>query len=322
MRGAIVGYGNIAEKGHLPAYRALGVEIVAAADLCPERRDRARGAGLRPYSNLEELLEEEDLDFLDLCTPPNYRLQAIYLAAKRGVDVLCEKPIAHPMDVGKVKRAVMRSDIFFFPVHNWKYSPHYRKMKELVNGRGDLFMETRRTGYSRGNEDWNPDWRINPNISGGGILMDHGYHNIYLAMYLMGSEFGRARLNRISYFGDSGVDSDVEFELEFPGNRKARVSLTWTSGKREVNIHCSSPKKIELLENRLTYGDRVYEFTEGLSRDSVHADWFKGVIKDFLYFRERRDRQHFHEALKVIEGIRELYRQSPDSIYHRHRCRV
>ncbi len=322
MRGAIIGYGNIAEKGHLPAYRALGVEISAVADLCPERRERARMAGLRTYATPEELLEEEEIDFLDLCTPPNYRLQAVHLASLAGVDVLCEKPIAHPSEADKIRKAVMKSDIFFFPVHNWKYSPHYRKMKELINGKGDIIMETRRTGYSRGNEHWNPDWRVNPDISGGGILMDHGYHNIYLAMYLMGSEFGKARLNHMAYFKDSGVDCDVEFELLFPGERRARVSLTWTSGKREVNIHCSSPKRIELLENRLTYGDKVYEFTEGLSRDSVHADWFKGVIQDFLHLRKEKSKQHFLEALKVIEGVRELYKQSPESVYHRSRCHV
>ena len=46
LRGAIVGYGFIAEKGHAPAYRAtekagLGLEIVAIADGCPARRDKA-----------------------------------------------------------------------------------------------------------------------------------------------------------------------------------------------------------------------------------------------------------------------------------------
>jgi predicted dehydrogenase len=322
MKGAIVGYGNIAEKGHLPAYRALGVEIVAVADVCGRRRERAKKAGLRSYSTVEELLMGEELDFLDLCTPPNYRLQAIRLASSAGVDVICEKPIAHPFEVDLVRKVLMKSDIFFFPVHNWKYSPHYIKMKELINGRGDILMETRRKDYGRGNEDWNPDWRVNPDISGGGILMDHGYHNIYLAMYLMGSEFGRAKLNFISYFEDSKVDCSVGFELEFPGKRKAEVNLTWTSGRREVNIHCTSPRRIELFENKLTYGDRVYEFREGLSRDSVHADWYLGVISDFLSCREKGGKEHLLEALKVLEGVRELYKQSPNSAHHRSQCRV
>lgn len=322
MRGAIIGYGNIAEKGHLPAYRALGVNIVAAADLCARRREKARQAGLRSYSTPEELIEKEELDFLDICTPPNFRLQAIRLASSAGLDVLCEKPIAHASEVDRVKKILLKSDIFFFPVHNWKYSPHYRKMKELINGRGDIFMETRRTGYSRGNDDWNPDWRIDPNISGGGILMDHGYHNIYLAMYLMGCEFGRARLNSISYFKNSKVDCAVEFELDFPGDRKARVDLTWTSRKRQVNIHCSSPWRIELVENKLTYGDKVYKFKEGLSKDSVHADWYVGVIRDFLFWRRKGGKEHLREAIKVLEGVRDLYKQSSSLALRQHRCRV
>lgn len=311
MKGAIIGYGNIAEKAHLPAYRKLGVSIVAVADVCPRRRMIASRAGMRSYSCLEELLENEEVDFLDLCTPPNYRLEAVKLACSSGVDVLCEKPIARANEVEEIRRLLMESDIFFFPVHNWKYSPHYQKMKELinVNGRGDIIMETRRTGYSRGNEDWNPDWRVDRAISGGGILMDHGYHNIYLAMYLMGSEFKKARLRNISYYA-SGIDSAAGFELEFPGERKAVINLTWTSGKREINIVYNSSRRIELLENRITYGSEVFEFAYSLSQDSTHAEWYHGVISDFLSNRARRDRKYLAEALKVLEGIRELYRQS------------
>lgn len=311
MKGAIVGYGNIAEKAHMPAYRSLGVSIVAVADVCPRRREIASKAGLKSYSCLEELIEKEDIDFLDLCTPPNYRLEAIKLACSAGVDVLCEKPVARAGEVDKIRRILMKSDIFFFPVHNWKYSPHYRKMKELINGRGDIIMETQRTGYSKGNEDWNPDWRVNCAISGGGILMDHGYHNIYLAMYLMGAEFRKARLRNISFYDDSGVDNAAGFELEFPGDRKAMINLTWTSGKREIkNIVYNSSRRVELLENRITYGSKVFEFEYSLSQDSTHAEWYHGVISDFLSNRAAGDKKYLTEALKVLEGIRELYKQS------------
>lgn len=310
MRGAIVGYGNIAEKGHLPAYRKLGVSIVAIADVCPRRQEIASKAGLKSYSCPEELIEEEDIDFLDLCTPPNCRLEALKLASSAGIDVLCEKPIARAGEGDKIRKILMESDIFFFPVHNWKYSPHYRKMKELINGRGDVIMQTQRTSYSRGNEDWNPDWRINGAISGGGILMDHGYHNIYLAMYLMGAEFRKVRLRNISFYDDTGVDNAVEFELEFPEDRKAVINLTWTSGKREISVVYNSSRRVELLENRITYGDRVFEFECSLSRDSTHAEWYHGVILDFLSNRLTGDKKYLIEALKVLEGIRELYKQS------------
>src|SRR5450759_450600 len=85
LRGAVVGYGFIMEKGHIAAYgerseRALAdgrvpdVEIVAVADVCRERRDMAakRFPGIRTYADFLELLDAEagNLDFVDIATPP------------------------------------------------------------------------------------------------------------------------------------------------------------------------------------------------------------------------------------------------------------
>src|SRR5579863_2798460 len=77
LRGAIVGYGFIAERGHAPAYALPGetrFEIVAVADACAARRDKAHAAlpRARIYENYEQLLERERgrIDFVDVATPP------------------------------------------------------------------------------------------------------------------------------------------------------------------------------------------------------------------------------------------------------------
>ncbi|MDP6612683.1 MAG: Gfo/Idh/MocA family oxidoreductase [Candidatus Hydrothermarchaeota archaeon] len=311
MRGAIVGFGNIAEQGHLPAYRKLGVDIVAVADLCPSRRRLAKEYGLRSYSDMNSLVEKEEVDFIDLCTPPNYRINAFKIALEHGLDVMCEKPIAHMSDIMEVKKIARNGGSFFFPVHNWKYAPHYRKIKEVINGDSDIQMTTLRTSYGRGNHDWNPDWRVDCTISGGGILMDHGYHSIYLAMYLMDAEFRSAKLRSIAYFDDSDIEKIISFELAFSKGRRAVINLDWCAGKREIlNVVKTMNKRVELLENRITYGDQVYEFEYNLSHDSVHSEWYLGVISEFLEKRNTGDKKFFLEGAMIIEGIGELYEQA------------
>src|SRR5262249_31316447 len=71
LRGGVVGFGFIAERGHLPAYRSLkgGFEIAAVADVCAARREVARQQlpSARIYESAEELLEKErGLDFVDV----------------------------------------------------------------------------------------------------------------------------------------------------------------------------------------------------------------------------------------------------------------
>lgn len=321
MKGAIVGFGNIAEKGHLPAHRKLGIDIVAAVDICPKRREVAAGYGLNVYESLTELGESEGLDFLDICTPQNFRLEAVKFAVENGLDVICEKPICHPDDLEDMKRIVGGSDIFFLPVHNWKYSPHYLKAKEIISSNGGrlerLQMNTLRTTYSHGNEDWDPDWRVHYDISGGGVLMDHGYHNIYLAMFLFGCEFKEAKLNHIEFFDDSRIEKKVNCELLFScnGSRSScdasvEINLEWNSDKREIkNVFFEGDHQIELCENKIISNGDVFEFEHALSGDSVHGAWYPDVFADFIRCRELKDPKYFREAVKVIEGIKEIYSQ-------------
>ncbi|HKD12792.1 MAG TPA: Gfo/Idh/MocA family oxidoreductase, partial [Thermoanaerobaculia bacterium] len=75
LKGAFIGFGNVARLGHLPVWLSRDdVEIVAAADVRPEGR-RALAAALpaaRWYESAQTMLAAEDLDFVDVCTPPAF----------------------------------------------------------------------------------------------------------------------------------------------------------------------------------------------------------------------------------------------------------
>ena len=314
LRGAFIGFGNIAELGHLPAYRELDVEIVASVDICEKRRARSEEEGVRSYSKIEEL-KSYDLDFIDICTPPSYRLEPTKFAAENGFDVICEKPISHPDELDKIKELVLETGVFFFPIHNWKYSPQYLTAIQLGRENGgveSLQMDTLRTHYGTGNPDWNPDWRVDKKISGGGVIMDHGYHNIYLAMELFEGQFTDAKLEGIEYFDDHpGVEKKAKFTLQFPNNRNARISLDWEAGKREIkNTIFECTHKIELSDNSIVDNNQTYEFDESLSGDSVHGTWFKAVFKDFLRLRGANDNSCFLDASRVLDSINSLYKQA------------
>ena len=101
LRGAVVGYGFISERGHVPAYALPGptkFEIVAVADMCAARREKARVAlpGARIYESHEHLLAAERgrIDFVDVTTPPCDHAPIARAALAQGLHVLCEKPLA------------------------------------------------------------------------------------------------------------------------------------------------------------------------------------------------------------------------------------
>ena len=94
MRVGFIGASGIARK-HAQAYKNIGYQITAATDRTEERGQRFADAwGAEFVATPEELSQRADVDFLDVCTFPGYRLAAVELGAKYGKHVLVEKPMA------------------------------------------------------------------------------------------------------------------------------------------------------------------------------------------------------------------------------------
>src|SRR5579871_4366694 len=93
-RWAVLGGGGIAPS-HLISLQRAGADIVGVADLDPAARDRIGQAfGVPTYDSIEQLLERGRPQAVTIALPAQLHLAATRLAAERGVDVLCEKPLA------------------------------------------------------------------------------------------------------------------------------------------------------------------------------------------------------------------------------------
>ena len=99
MEFGIVGLGHIAEKAYL---KAAGMQSTASlVAVCDTNEDKARrwseSLNVNPYLSAEEMMKNEDLDFIVALTPHNTHLPILKTAAKHGVNVLKEKPLALSM---------------------------------------------------------------------------------------------------------------------------------------------------------------------------------------------------------------------------------
>src|SRR5262245_18980430 len=125
LKGALIGYGFISSKGHLPAYLARSdVEIGAIADNCDARRRRAAEAmpRARIYQSAEQLLAEEAgrIDFVDISSPPVDHAPLATAALARGLHVICEKPLTTTVaEARALVAAAKRAERVLFPCHNY-----------------------------------------------------------------------------------------------------------------------------------------------------------------------------------------------------------
>jgi predicted dehydrogenase len=296
-RGALVGVGNVAVSAHLPGWQGRsGVTLAAAADSQPG----GRGAFLnafpqsRWYADAEELLEREEIEFVDLCTPPQSHAALIQKALERGLHVLCEKPLVlSPSEFAPLASLSRDTQRALVTVHNWKHAPAVRKIGELLkmNVVGDIrkvLWETLRTRPAA-TADESANWRTDPATAGGGILVDHGWHALsILSAWLPGKpRFVRARLERQGNT-PPGIEDTAAVTLDY-GAASAEIFLTWTADCRSNRVEIEGTEGILRLEGGrldLLAGppDRITETWSlpTLAEGSHHPEWFPPVIDGFL----------------------------------------
>jgi len=225
VRGAILGVGNVAINGHLPGWRERrDIEIVAAADVREEGRAALaeRLPDARWYDSVDALLAAEKLDFVDICTPPAFHASAIRPALEAGAHVLCEKPLVlSSTELASLGALARDRGLVLATVHNWRHSPVLLRATELVRS-GTVGAVSRvrwetlrdRPAAVSGQAD---NWRVDPAVAGGGILLDHGWHALYAIQQWIQGEPDRvsARLES-RRDGKSDLEDTAEVALEYP----------------------------------------------------------------------------------------------------------
>lgn len=295
LRGAIVGFGNVAVEGHLPAWRQhKQFSIVAVCDGDESRL--ALAADLLPsarrYATLDELLLNENLDFVDVATPPASHTSIVLALLAKRIAVLCEKPLTTKMDeMRQIRDAARAARSIVFTTHNWKYAPIIRTAKRALR-RGDLGavsgvrLETIRT-TPPSDAGGSSTWRLDPTQSGGGILVDHGWHAFYLACHLADAEPVAITVTTSQRkFVKAGVEDTAECTIEFP-HARAGVFLTWAGdARRNAGSVTGALGSLTIADGTLItkIGDRdpvETRFAQPLSAGSYHPDWFATMLEDF-----------------------------------------
>ena len=326
LRGAMLGAGNIALRGHAPQWAhdprlREEVEIVAVADLSRSNLEAARAwfPQARLYERAEELLDAETLDFCDICTPPFTHRALVERAARSGLHVICEKPLAPTVDEAeRIARAVGDAGIVFQPCHQYQYSPQWQAVRARLPRIGHVYLaeyEVRRTAADTGNAHWSPAWRTDRELAGGGILVDHGAHILYQLHAVLGEprtvQATMRRLQHQSY----GVEDTALVVLDY-GDALAQVNLTWAARGREIRFRFVGDRG-ELVgdDRRLTvHADPAEEitFAQGLSRDSSHSEWYAPLFHGFAERVRTSDAGSgpLDEALYVTRLIARAYESS------------
>jgi predicted dehydrogenase len=207
LRVGIIGAGGIAGV-HAEAYTGVAeaaeavteaatesvvasVVVTAVSDVNRQAAEALAGRlGAAPYEDYLAMLDS-DLDAVDICLPHHLHADAIVAAARAGKHILCEKPLCMtPDESARVRQAVADAGVTLMCAHNQLFLPSVVAAKRLLAAGelGDVYEVRTNDAFRTTLTAESAGWRGDAATSGGGELIDTGYHPSYLLVHLAGGK--------------------------------------------------------------------------------------------------------------------------------------
>ena len=244
IRLGMVGGGNDAFIGavHRIASRIDDqYELVAGALSSTPEKARASGEALgvpRIYDDFKQMAirearRKDGIEAVSIVTPNHVHFAAAREFLKRGIHVICDKPLTSTLaDAKKLVKAAEASDALFVLTHNYTGYPMVRHAREMV-AQGDLgAIRVVQVEYP---QDWltieqdfkQANWRTDPNQSGaGGSTGDIGTHAFNLACFITGLEVESLSADIQAFVPGRQVDDNAHVMLRFAGGARG---MLWSS---------------------------------------------------------------------------------------------
>lgn len=232
VRIGLVGAGAIAQLVHLPVLSKIkGARLVAIAD-----NDQAKARALAErmaipnvFTDLEELLDLDQVDAVVLATPNHLHEPHVLRALKSKVDVLCERPLSlTSRGVERILAAAKQSGRKVVVGNNHRFRSDVQQLYRFLQG-GELgrLVGVRSGQYQVSNAV--TGWRRRPAEAGGGAFFEHGYPLLDLALWLTdfpAPQRVSAHMDRSR--GKGSVEDAMLVHLECAGGISFSFDVSWS----------------------------------------------------------------------------------------------
>jgi len=234
---AVVGCGSIAKHRHILEYGVnSNVELVAFCDPIIERAEHyATTYGGKAYSSYQDMLKQEKVDAVSVCTPNYLHAEVSIAAANAGAHVLVEKPMASTeAEALAMIEAAKANNVMLMVGHNQRLMPPHVKAKEILESGVLGKVLTFRTSFGHpGPEGWSVDgkgsWFFRKEEAIMGAMGDLGVHKSDLIRWLLNDEVTEvgAFINTL-HKEDTDVDDNATCILRMKSGAIGTLIASWT----------------------------------------------------------------------------------------------
>ncbi len=327
LRTGLVGCGKVADL-HAKALQSLPEsEFVAVCGRTSEKTNAfAKKYGVGPYTSIVEMIERERVQALCVCTPHPEHAAPTIAAAKAGVHVLVEKPLASSLadcDAMLSEARVAKSLIGTVSQRRF-YPPCQRIRQAIANGKlGSPVLGTavifgwRDAAYYR-SDPWRGSWKG----EGGGVLVNQSPHQLDLLLWYLGEVeevFGYwANLNHPYIEVDDTAVAVVRFKNGALGNITVSNSQNPAIHAR-VSVHGANGASVSVqTDGGAMFVPGLSQITEAPFNDIWTIPGEENLLTawredDARFFRSVNPMEHFHR-LQVQDFLRAIIEQRPPMV--------
>jgi predicted dehydrogenase len=307
------GYGRLilAELGRSPQY-----EIIAIADQDRELADDlAQQYEAQAYDDYRSLIVQEKLDILFLALPTHLCDECIQLAVKEKVHILKEAPLARTLpEATEWVKAMSKAGLKFHVSAPKRFAPGYLAARQILQDQtlGDIYLVRGESFFCF------PDsfeWRGDPVLAGGGVLLEHAYHLIDQFLWNIGVPervfcLQSSKCNKRS-LPPYRTEDTVVLNMKFPDDIMANLITSWmTAPARErIYIH-GTASHLEAHTNLL----RLYDIDGNITKEetfTVDESWLVNQqlrhFADSLFDPEIKPLSTAKEHLLNVAAIESAY---------------
>ncbi|MCC6348065.1 MAG: Gfo/Idh/MocA family oxidoreductase [Candidatus Eisenbacteria bacterium] len=228
----LVGVGGTAQVNHIPALMKVGgLELVGLVDRDAEKAHRVAQKFGIPVSGdrIELLLDRDDLDAVDVCTPNYLHAPMAIAALEAGKHVLCERPLArNGSEAASMVKAAKKADRLLMCAVQHRFRPDAQLLRRFVD-KGDLgrvFLA--KAGWLRQKTEWDSDeWRSTKRESGGGVVLDLGFHMLDLALWVLGQPEVESVTASVHRSRKDEVEDSATAFFRLSNGATLTLELTW-----------------------------------------------------------------------------------------------
>ena len=231
LKFGLIGAGGIAQAYAQAFARSEIAELVAVADVRSEAAQAmAETVKCQSFTSYQALAEQMDIDAVVICTPPVTHPEIGIYFLERQVHVLCEKPLSISVESAKAMAAAAeKAGVILTMASKFRFVDDVIEAKSIVASGtlGDIVLfENAFTARV----DMASRWNAQPEISGGGVLIDNGTHSVDIMRYFLGplAEVQVVEGKRIQSLP---VEDTVRIFVKSKRGVMGNIDLSWSINK-------------------------------------------------------------------------------------------